>query len=161
MSSDGHETAYRLNRRQLLQWAIAASLPWGTLSCSRGTADTLQVGGLPVTCNLTLPVACVAKAVSSRGEAPGVRRFEYGYSKYNGWPEIKESLMAGRIQAAYMLAPLVMDLTDKKSRSRSSPSVIGLALSSWCAPTPRIGTSGNSPEGESPFPADSPSTFCF
>jgi len=43
-----------------------------------------------------------------------VRRFEYGYSKYSGWPEIKESLMAGRIQAAYMLAPLVMDLTDKK-----------------------------------------------
>ncbi|MEP6505444.1 MAG: ABC transporter substrate-binding protein, partial [Betaproteobacteria bacterium] len=36
------------------------------------------------------------------------------YSKYNGWPEIKESLMTGRIQAAYMLAPLVMDLADKK-----------------------------------------------
>src|SRR4029077_4460936 len=30
------------------------------------------------------------------------------------WPEIKESVMAGRIQAAYMLAPLVMDLADKK-----------------------------------------------
>jgi NitT/TauT family transport system substrate-binding protein len=40
-------------------------------------------------------------------------RYEYEYSKYNGWPEVKESLMAGRIQAAYMLAPLVMDLADK------------------------------------------------
>jgi NitT/TauT family transport system substrate-binding protein len=73
----------------------------------------LQVGGLPVTCNLTLPVACVAKAASNRTAAPGTSRFEYTYSKYSGWPEIKESLMAGRVQAAYMLAPLVMDLTDK------------------------------------------------
>ncbi|UUZ47126.1 ABC transporter substrate-binding protein [Massilia sp. B-10] len=38
----------------------------------------------------------------------------FEYSKYSGWPEIKESLMTGRIQAAYMLAPLVMDLTDKR-----------------------------------------------
>ena len=72
------------------------------------------MGGLPVTCNLTLPVACVAKAASNGAAAAGMPRFEYAYSKYNGWPEIKESLMAGRIQAAYMLAPLVMDLTDKK-----------------------------------------------
>ena len=35
------------------------------------------------------------------------------FAKYSGWPEIKESLMAGRIKAAYMLAPLVMDLADK------------------------------------------------
>ncbi|HME73870.1 MAG TPA: ABC transporter substrate-binding protein [Myxococcota bacterium] len=111
MNPEGH---LLLTRRQLLQWAMAASLPWGTLSCSSGKADTLQVGGLPVTCNLTLPVACVAKAASNRTAAPGVPRFEYAYSKYSGWPEIKESLMAGRIQAAYMLAPLVMDLTDKR-----------------------------------------------
>jgi NitT/TauT family transport system substrate-binding protein len=71
------------------------------------------VGGLPVTCNLTLPVACTAKAASNRALALGLPRFEYAYSKYSGWPEIKESLMAGRIQAAYMLAPLVMDLSDK------------------------------------------------
>ena len=42
--------------------------------------------------------------------------FRFEYSKYSGWPEIKESLMAGRIQAGYMLAPLVMDLADKESR---------------------------------------------
>jgi len=67
-----------------------------------------------VTCNLTLPVACVAKAASNQRAGPGAPPFEYGYRKYNGWPEIKESLMAGRIQAAFMLAPLVMDLTAKK-----------------------------------------------
>ena len=35
------------------------------------------------------------------------------YSKFSGWPELKEALMAGKIQAAYMLAPMVMDLADK------------------------------------------------
>lgn len=92
-----------LTRRQLLGAAVA----WPVLTSAAAAADkVLQVGGLPVTCNLTLPVACVAKA------STGAPAFEY--SKYNGWPEIKESLMTGRIQAAYMLAPLVMDLTDKK-----------------------------------------------
>ncbi len=71
------------------------------------------MGGLPVTCNLTLPVACVARATSNAAMGVGPQ-FGFEYSKYNGWPEIKESLMTGRIQAAYMLAPLVMDLADKK-----------------------------------------------
>ena len=82
-----------------------------------GTAATpkpLLVGGLPVTCNLTLPVACAARATANGAAKDAAPRFEFEYSKYNGWPEIKESLMAGRIQAAYMLAPLVMDLADKK-----------------------------------------------
>jgi NitT/TauT family transport system substrate-binding protein len=103
-----------LRRRELLKAfaAGAAALPFGALGCGgkerASGAEPLLVGGLPVTCNLTLPVACAANAA-----APGAR-FAYAYSKYSGWPEIKESLMAGRIQAAYMLAPLVMDLADKK-----------------------------------------------
>jgi NitT/TauT family transport system substrate-binding protein len=101
-----------MNRRQLLQGLTAAALPVGVLSCSGEPKreNALVVGGLPVTCNLTLPIACVANA-TGRGEAP---RFIYEYNKYSGWPEIKESLMAGRIEAAYMLAPLVMDLADKR-----------------------------------------------
>jgi NitT/TauT family transport system substrate-binding protein len=51
--------------------------------------------------------------VSNRSAPASVPHFDYEYSKYNGWPEIKESLMAGRLQAGYMLAPLVMDLADK------------------------------------------------
>ena len=114
MHPQNPETAALLSRRQLLQGAVAAALSFGALSCSGGKKDgPLLVGGLPVTCNLTLPVACVAKAASNGAAGPGVPRFEYEYSKYSGWPEIKESLMAGRIQAAYMLAPLVMDLADK------------------------------------------------
>jgi len=102
-------------RRDFLRGAMAAALPLGLYGCSSGgkTGDgPLVVGGLPVTCNLTLPVACAGKrAAILAGEAGNP--FEFEYSKYNGWPEIKESLMAGRIQAGYMLAPLVMDLADK------------------------------------------------
>ena len=72
------------------------------------------MGGLPVTCNLTLPVACVAKAASNDVATADSPRFDYEFSKFSGWPEIKESLMAGRLQAGYMLAPLVMDLADQK-----------------------------------------------
>jgi NitT/TauT family transport system substrate-binding protein len=71
------------------------------------------VGGLAVTCNLTLPVACASKSAANAAAPRGAARFNYEYAKFNGWPEIKESLMAGRIQAGYMMAPLVMDLADK------------------------------------------------
>ena len=67
-----------------------------------------------MTCNLTLPVACVARAAANGAIRTSDPQFSYEYSKYSGWPEIKESLMAGGIQAAYMLAPLVMDLADRK-----------------------------------------------
>jgi NitT/TauT family transport system substrate-binding protein len=56
----------------------------------------------------------VAKAAANGASKASDPHFSYEYSKYSGWPEIKESLMAGRIQAAYMLAPLVMDLADRK-----------------------------------------------
>lgn len=102
-------------RRQLLLGAAAATvLPWTGWSCSRSEDQPLQVGGLPVTCNLTLPVACEGKAVANAAAGITERKSMFEYSKYSGWPEIKESLMAGRIQAAYMLAPLIMDLADKK-----------------------------------------------
>jgi NitT/TauT family transport system substrate-binding protein len=102
-------------RRRLLGSALAAAaLPLAGLACGGETrsANSLIVGGLPVTCNLTLPVACVARQARSAAAPKSEPRFEFTYSKYSGWPEIKESLMSGRIQAAYMLAPLVMDLAD-------------------------------------------------
>ncbi|WP_343729988.1 ABC transporter substrate-binding protein [Duganella sp.] len=102
-------------RRQLLGGMLSAAVPALPLltSASASAAESpIQVGGLPVTCNLTLPIACVAKAAATGKPGSLPRGFEY--SKYNGWPEVKESLMTGRIQAAYMLAPLVMDLADKR-----------------------------------------------
>jgi NitT/TauT family transport system substrate-binding protein len=97
----------------MLQSLATLALPLAISGCGQTKANALTVGGLPVTCNLTLPVACVGKETQNRALPAGAPRFEYEYSKFNGWPEVKESLMAGRIQAAYMLAPLVMDLADK------------------------------------------------
>ena len=111
MNPDPTESACLVSRRQVLGGALATALPLLGLPAS-AAADPLIVGGLPVTCNLTLPIAYSARATSNK--AAGSSAFQFEYSKYNGWPEIKESLMTGRIQAAYMLAPLVMDLADKK-----------------------------------------------
>jgi NitT/TauT family transport system substrate-binding protein len=103
-----------LSRRRLMHAALAAALPLAVPALARGggAPGPLVVGGLPVTCNLTLPVACVAKAAAQQQGAGQPAGFEY--AKYSGWAEIKESLMTGRIQAAYMLAPLVMDLADHR-----------------------------------------------
>jgi NitT/TauT family transport system substrate-binding protein len=111
-----HENGtHSAERRRLLRAALAAAaLPLGLGACSRHDGGPLQVGGLPVTCNLTLPVACAARANENRAAAAGTPALRYEYSKFNGWPEVKESLMTGRIQAAYMLAPLVMDLADRR-----------------------------------------------
>jgi NitT/TauT family transport system substrate-binding protein len=102
-----------LTRRELIHGLAAAMLPLALQGCAAAKPNSLVVGGLPVTCNLTLPVACRAKAATNSAAPADAIKYEFEYSKYNGWPEIKESLMAGRIQAGYMLAPLVMDLADK------------------------------------------------
>lgn len=104
-------SALQFQRRQVLKAMMAAAVPGVLASCAGGaSSDALVVGGLPVTCNLTLPVACVAHAKAM--QAAGTPGTAIGFSKFSGWPEVKESLMTGRIQAAYMLAPLVMDLAD-------------------------------------------------
>lgn len=105
------ESAHFRHRRQVLLGTAAALLCPGTFSRAASAEKPLLVGGLPVTCNLTLPVASQAHGADAKA-AGGGKLFEY--SKYSGWPELKESLMTGRIQAAYMLAPLVMDLADKR-----------------------------------------------
>jgi NitT/TauT family transport system substrate-binding protein len=101
-----------LRRRRVLKGALAGALPLALPSLALASPEPLIVGGLPVTCNLTLPVACMSKTNSNARAGNSTQAFEY--SKYSGWPEIKESLMTGRIQAGYMLAPLVMDLVDKR-----------------------------------------------
>ena len=75
---------------------------------SRDRLQTLVVGGLPVTCNLTLPIACEARNLDATRT-----RANFDYRRFNGWPELKESLISGATNAAYMLAPLVMDLVSK------------------------------------------------
>ena len=75
---------------------------------SRDKLETLVVAGLPVTCNLTLPIACEARNLDTT-----VTGANFDYRRYNGWPEVKESLISGQVDAAYMLVPLVMDLVTK------------------------------------------------
>ena len=111
-SSDGF--VGDVDRRQMLSILGAGAVASATLpiaGCSSpAEAKTLTVGGLAVTCNLTLPVACAANEADKKGKGHA----EFAYQKFSGWPEVKESLMSGDLQAAYMLAPLVMDLADKK-----------------------------------------------
>ncbi|WP_199192822.1 ABC transporter substrate-binding protein [Allosphingosinicella deserti] len=94
--------------------ALAAlALPARRLLSPDEVADPLTVGGLAVTCNLTLPIACAANEAANPFGTRDAAQLAFGYSRYNGWPELKESLMSGDVQAAYMLAPLVMDLASK------------------------------------------------
>jgi NitT/TauT family transport system substrate-binding protein len=111
VSHDGQVLTQFQRRRQLLLGTAAALCPIGTRAFAQPAAKPLLVGGLPVTCNLTMPIACTMTSAPGAGVVGG-RPFEF--SKYSGWPEIKEAFMANRIQAAYMLAPLTMDMADKK-----------------------------------------------
>ncbi|MBQ5961731.1 ABC transporter substrate-binding protein [Massilia sp. ZL223] len=113
MMPDEPATLHALRRRQVLKSALAAAAPLMLPApVQAAAAKPLIVGGLPVTCNLTLPIACQARTRvnEQRGAGPS----PFAYAKFSGWPEVKESLMTGRIQAAYMLAPLVMDLVDSR-----------------------------------------------
>src|SRR5580765_3048754 len=98
MKRSDHATIHFQRRRQMLQAAAAALISVGTRSGAQGAAKPLQVGGLPVTCNLTLPVACMASATDANVAKGAGSLFEF--SKYSGWHELKESLMSGRLQAA-------------------------------------------------------------
>src|ERR1700722_8999435 len=75
---------------------------------SRAEIGTLIVGALPVTCNLTLPIVCEARNLDTSST-----RANFEFKRYSGWPEIKEALISGKVNATYMLAPLVMDLVTK------------------------------------------------
>ena len=84
-----HRPPSLLPRRKLLRGALGATalptLGW-PLAATAAKAKPLQVGGLPVTCNLTLPVACVARATAN-GAAKGVGpQFEFEFSKYTAGP---------------------------------------------------------------------------
>lgn len=108
-----------LDRRLLLRGALGAgalaaiALPARRLLAPAAVADPVTVGGLAVTCNLTLPIACAANQAANPFGTSDAAQLGFDFARYSGWPELKESLMSGDLQAAYMLAPMVMDLADK------------------------------------------------
>lgn len=111
MDLENRALTHLQQRRRLLLGTAAALCPFGTHTFAATAAKPLLVGALPVTCNLTLPVACT---MTSAADARNVGGRPFEFSKYSGWPEIKESFMANRVSATYMLAPLAMDMADKK-----------------------------------------------
>jgi NitT/TauT family transport system substrate-binding protein len=63
----------------------------------------LNIAYIPVTCHLTCPVTDYISKFSRSGEIFLPRMFQ-------GFPEIKEALIANRIQAGFMVAPMVIAL---------------------------------------------------
>ena len=62
----------RFPRRALLRHALAASAAVAVPGLVRAQkTKPLVVGGLPVTCNLTLPVACVARQAANARDKSG------------------------------------------------------------------------------------------
>ena len=119
LDSSGTGLDRKVNRRLLVRGALGAgavaalALPTFRLLRPAAATKPLAVGGLAVTCNLTLPVACAANDAANPFGTSDAAQLAFGFSKYSGWPELKESLMSGDLKAAYMLAPLVMDLADQ------------------------------------------------
>ncbi len=66
----------------------------------------LYVAYIPVTCHLTCPVTDYISRLSPRGRIFLPRRFQ-------GFPEIKEALIANRIQAGFIVAPMAIALRSQ------------------------------------------------
>src|SRR5262249_38600989 len=50
-------------------------------------------------------------AANSRGNTKVLQIVQF--VRYSGWPELKESFIAGQVKTAMLLAPMAMDLADK------------------------------------------------
>ena len=93
----------QVDRRLLLRGALAAALPAIARPASAAAAKPLVVGGLAVTCNLTLPVACVARAAASRTDKSGAPQLAFEFSRYNGWPEAVEATLLAPADWTYCI----------------------------------------------------------
>src|SRR5258708_24998979 len=67
-----------------------------------GVRQTLAVGYLPVTCHLTCPVTDFASKNS--------RTTRFDAMRFTDFPTVVESIESGRLQAAFLIAPLAMKL---------------------------------------------------
>jgi NitT/TauT family transport system substrate-binding protein len=89
-----------------LNLGVSLKTLMGTKSANGVTEDRFRVGFLPVTCHLTCPVTdWINKNTAGKGFYEPVR--------FSGFPEIKESVIAGHLPATFMLAPLAMALVEQ------------------------------------------------
>ena len=96
-------------------WLAAISLLHGWLNLglfdraalrTASGAPPFRVGFLPVTCHLTCPVThFINDQISGDGIFKPIR--------FNGFPELKETFLAGDLEATFILAPLAMSLREQ------------------------------------------------
>ena len=68
--------------------------------------DRFKIGFLPVTCHLTCPVTDFINQ-----QMTGHSTFEP--VRFNSWPELKESYLAGHTPATFILAPMAIALREQ------------------------------------------------
>ena len=89
-----------------LNLGVSPATLLGEKSGTKVAAERFRVGFLPVTCHLTCPVTdWINKNTVGDGFYEPVR--------FSGFPEIKESVIAGHLPATFMLAPLAMALVEQ------------------------------------------------
>jgi NitT/TauT family transport system substrate-binding protein len=96
----------------VLAWLVVISLLHGYLNVNWAAVlndyrplakRKITVAYIPVTCQLTCPVTDYISKFSDSGEIFMPRLFQ-------GFPEIKEALISGRVQAAFIVAPMAIAL---------------------------------------------------
>jgi NitT/TauT family transport system substrate-binding protein len=89
-------------------WVTGISLAhaWLNLDLFAPKSEKFKLGYIPVTCHLTCPVTDFVNK-STRGD----NTFEP--MRFNGFPEIKEMFINGRLEATFILAPLAMQLREQ------------------------------------------------
>lgn len=93
-------------------WLVAVSLLHGWLNLGLfaraqvyGDNGPFRVGFLPVTCHLTCPVThFINESMTGDGIFDPIR--------FSGWPELKETYLAGDLEATFLLAPMAIALRE-------------------------------------------------
>jgi NitT/TauT family transport system substrate-binding protein len=97
---------YWYNRQAAAPLAIEQDAAQGAGSPG---ASRMQVGFLPVTCHLTCPVAHFINENLHTGVV-------FQPKAFNGFPELKETFLSGRMEATFILAPLAMKMREQGAR---------------------------------------------
>jgi NitT/TauT family transport system substrate-binding protein len=95
-------------------WVVAISLlhawlnlGWFDKATQRNrNAVPFRVGFLPVTCHLTCPVT---NFINDQMTGDGI----FQPIRFSGWPELKETYLANKLEATFILAPLAMSLREQ------------------------------------------------
>lgn len=71
-----------------------------------GEREPFRVGFLPVTCHLTCPVT---NFINEQMTGDGI----FTPVRFSGWPELKETYLANKLEATFILAPLAISLREQ------------------------------------------------